>query len=434
MANTSQLDDKVDQAYRKKHFSSITVPLPKEDLSGSPAAPSGLTPNAKPAEEHRLSTPELIASFANLPIPPADPIIENTPPPPCPIASIPSEVLVEIMSHVASLDPALFARLALVCKRFAYGVAREQRIWKAICRGHKFGFASMHYTFACDVRGHQLYTLSPQPNLTPFDSSTSQIPKPLTSWAHVFQAFPRIRFTGIYISTVNYTRPGANSALQSISWNTPIHIVTYYRYLRFYPDGSLISLLSTTEPVDVVPHISWENLEALASTAQHQRRHQRHVSDAVPPPSGPAHPIPAVASGALKSAHRGRWHLIPPFAVDKPVDESSTKDTQPPAPRARQDPLSEGAPDPRDILIETEGANSKYTYSMHLSLRSTASGGMATRSGTPHELGVTNTPKNTKLAWRGFWSYNHLTDDWAEFQLRNDRAFVFRRVRGWGMT
>ncbi|KAI5307884.1 Cell cycle checkpoint protein rad17, partial [Ascosphaera atra] len=77
-------------------------------------------------------------------------------------------------------------------------------------------------------------------------------------------------------------------------------------------------------------------------------------------------------------------------------------------------------PDPRDLTIETEGVDAKYIFRMHLSLRSAHS-----RS--------TNVAKNTRLVWRSFWSYNQLTDDWAEFGLRNDRPFVFSRVRGWGM-
>ena len=41
--------------------------------------------------------------------------------------------------------------------------------------------------------------------------------------------------------------------------------------------------------------------------------------------------------------------------------------------------------------------------------------------------------KNIKLAWRGFWSYNKLTDDWAEFGLKNDKAFWWSRVASYGL-
>src|SRR6266496_4311798 len=36
------------------------------------------------------------------------------------------------------------------------------------------------------------------------------------------------------------------------TWIKPIHLVTYYRYLRFFSDGSCITLLTTKEPIQVV--------------------------------------------------------------------------------------------------------------------------------------------------------------------------------------
>lgn len=292
--------------------------------------------------------------------------------------------------------------MALVCKRLAYHFAHEQHIWKRLCQGSKFGFRGMHYSFTCDLYGHREYTLAPR--YTPFPlEAPVQIPKPLSSWSHVFQTFPRIRFTGIYISTVNYTRAGATSFYQNVSWNSPIHIVTYYRYLRFYPDGTVVSLLDTTEPREVVPHISKENL--MAARAPH--RHQRQTADAGVTVEGAPDPVPPVAMAAMKRALRGRWHLAHPASDPSHPDQDK------------------GALDPRDVVIETEGVDSKYVYTLHLTLRSTSSRG--DNAHTP-----LNPSKNTRLAWKGFWSYNKLTDDWGEFGLRNDRAFVFRRVRGWG--
>ena len=71
-----------------------------------------------------------------------------------------------------------------------------------------------------------------------------------------------------------------------------------------------------------------------------------------------------------------------------------------------------------DLYVETEGAvGAKYMYRLDLSLRSA---GRSTR--------------NNKLVWRGFWSYNRLTDDWAQFALKNDKPFFFSRVRSYGVT
>ncbi|KAK2807289.1 hypothetical protein FQN50_005443 [Emmonsiellopsis sp. PD_5] len=431
-----RLDSKVDQVYRKKHFP------PALHVAGinPPGAPVTV-PNTvhRSQKEPILSTPDLIASFAACAIPVADPAIENTPPPPCPISKIPSEVLVEVLRHVALMDPASFGRLSLVCKRLAYHFAYEQRIWRRLCQGSEFGFGAMHYDFVCDVKGRKIHSFLPEYTPFPFDQVILKIPRPLTTWSQVFQTFPRIRFTGIYISTVNYTRPGAASALQHVSWNAPIHIVTYYRYLRFYPDGSLISLLTTTEPIDVVPHISKENLETLHVGVHAHRKHQHHPSDTVAPGGPVANPIPPIAAAALKNALRGRWHLNNPSPPPPPEEsEASTTSptTNPTPPSATNSTTSNGknpiTPDPRDLFVETEGVDPKYTYIMHLALRSVGTGAsrpVAAENAPPQP----NTAKNTKLMWKGFWSYNRTTEDWAEFGLRNGRAFVFRRVRGWGM-
>ncbi|KAL6234163.1 hypothetical protein BDW75DRAFT_213147, partial [Aspergillus navahoensis] len=404
-----RLDAAVDKKYRNKHFASAWKKTTQAAALSEPA-------KTAPAEQPPIvSTSELINSFASAPILPADPIIEGDPRPPCPIAHVPSEVIVEILGHVALADPAAFARMALVCKRFAYHFAHEQHIWKRLCQESKFGFKSMHYSFACDIHGNPEHTLAPQTRYTPFPTNTPvQLPSPLSSWSEVFHTFPRIRFTGIYISTVNYTRAGAASAYSNISWNSPIHIVTYYRYLRFYPDGTVIYILTTVEPVDLVPHISKANVTAARATSRKQN--PRNVPGVG---SGTQEPVPSVAMDVLKRAQWGRWRLSKPASP-----------TDPPEQAEYSFPSKDGlatTPDPRDLVVETEGVKEKYVYVLHLALRSAAA-----RPSNASPLHP-NPSRNTKLVWKGYWSYDKLTDDWAEFGLKNDRAFVFRRVRGWGL-
>ncbi|GCB28232.1 F-box protein pof7 [Aspergillus awamori] len=421
-----RLDAAVDKTYRNKHFAWAWKKGAQPPAAN--AAASNATATQPAADEPEIiPTPELIASFAHLPIPQAEPLIENTPPPPCPISKVPSEVLVEILRHVAVIDPASFCRMALVCKRLAYHFAHEQHIWKRLCQGSEFGFKAMHYSFACDVHGIPEYTLGPR--YTPFPRSMPvQIPEPLSSWAEVFQIFPRIRFTGIYISTVNYTRPGAASVYQNTSWNSPIHIVTYYRYLRFYPDGTVIYLLTTVEPLEVVPYISKENVKAARAISQKQ--FHRQMADPGNTITGPTDTIPPIAMGALRQAYRGRWRLAKPAPASDSADDVPQDDLISGYESLPVKAQSAGAPpDPRDLVIETEGVGPKYMYLLHLSLRSVSAPKPTNANMTPP-----NPSKNTKLAWKGYWSYNRLTDDWAEFGLKNDRAFVFRRVRGWGMN
>lgn len=418
---TVQLDSAVDKTYRNKHFAWAWK---KPAQHAAPSAPFACSATGKKPEEESetLSTPELIASFAHLPIPQTEPEIENTPPPPCPIANVPSEVVVEILRYVALMDPAAFYRMSLVCKRLAYHFAHEQHIWKRLCQSPEFGFESMQYSFSCDIHGVPEYTLAPR--YTPFPlGAPIQIPEPLESWSQVFQMFPRIRFTGVYISTVNYNRPGAASSYQNVSWNSPIHIVTYHRYLRFYPDGTVLSLLSTTPPLEVVPYISRENvIAARGSNAPPQRRQQQHQQTSDPATDH----VPSSAMAALKYTRLGRWYIVKPITLPEPPNPNAKPEL---APESAPDKVPETVtPDPSDVIIETEGTGPQYTYTLHLGLRSSSS--------ARTELGglPANPSKNTRLAWKGYWSHNKITDDWGEFGLRNDRSFVFRRVKGWGMS
>lgn len=344
--------------------------------------------------------PDLIASFSSFSILPTSPDIEGSPPSaPCPIGSIPSEILIEILARTAVADIASFARLSLVCKRFAYLIAVEDGLWKEVCLGKDHGFGAMHYDYACTISGQPLSDLFPSSNprqegeeggeeVEEEEEKPASGPAPLyfpltplyPTYKTMFQLRPRIRFSGCYISTVNYIRPGASTPSQ-ISFNTPVHIVTYYRYLRFFRDGTCISLLTTTEPIEVVHHLTKENLPPLTTTAT--------TTTATGGGAG--------AGGVISNALRGRWKLSP-------------------LPSTTTSPNSEG-----DVIIETHGIDpNKYMYKLHLSLRS------------PSGINVKKT-KNNKLVWVGFWSWNILTDDWAEFGLRNDRPFWWSRVGSYGM-
>ncbi|MCJ1395037.1 hypothetical protein MMC18_007918 [Xylographa bjoerkii] len=405
-----RLDARVDQTYKNKHFPPSSFASKPTNLNPSNAAVT--VPNSA---HHSLHGPpaanasQLIASFASNILTGAAPPTEGSPSPPCPIASVPFEVIIEILLRTAILDVAAYVRLSLVCKRLAYLVSTEDRIWKRVCSGPEFGFAAMHYDFACQLDG----TLLPPPSPTLTDSSTllshltlsdhtpsltASLPllSPHPTYAHLFQHHPRLRFNGCYISTVNYVRPGASSSNQ-ISWNTPVHIVTYYRYLRFFRDGSCISLLTTAEPADVVHHLLQEHL------------HSNH--------SG------GLPSSVMRNALRGRWRLSGGSPFDHSADKPDVTglDMLPLSPASKAHAAERGGEDepPGNLYVETEGPDAKYTYSMQLALRSASNRAGATR--------------NNKLVWRGFWSYNRLTDDWAEFGLRNDRAFFWSRVRSWGL-
>ncbi|KAG9249266.1 hypothetical protein BJ878DRAFT_410896 [Calycina marina] len=376
-----KLDHKVDQKYRNKHFPpSLNAPklasATQDTVLPAPTA-------ERPVDATPSTINQLLAGFANLSIEPAMHTVEGTPALPCPIADLPSEILIHIFQEVAILDVAAFAKLAQVCKHMAFLVATEESIWKAICQGTEVGFAGMHYEWQRGVLGEPL-----EPDIPDSSEESAELATPAittisrdtitdallrgvyrSSWQQMFRLRPRIRFNGCYISTNNYIRPGQASANQ-LTWNSPVHIVTYYRYLRFFRDGTLISLLSTSEPTEVVHHLSKELLVA------HRNKKSSHLPSAV-----------------MESALRGRWRI-------SPINEHPDVDLKD----------AEG-----HLCVETEGVGPKYVYRVDLSLRSAGKGAM-----------------NNKLVCGGFWSYNKLTDDWAEFSRRNEKPLFWSRVRSYG--
>jgi len=214
-------------------------------------------------------------------------------------------------------------------------------VWKRIALGHEYGFTAMHYSFACQIDGKPLgddgdggYFLgsdsdieeeeSVPPPPSPAQLTAALVPSIYPTYRTLFRLRPRLRFNGCYISTVNYARPGGAS-VNSISWNTPIHIVTYYRYLRFLRNGTCISLLTVSEPSDVVPYLSMEHV------------HKSHG---------------ALPSAPMKDALLGRWRLTGPTVAG-----------------AGEEAEKEGG-----LMVETAGATPKYIYKMVLSLNSAGRG------------------------------------------------------------
>ncbi|KAJ3551479.1 hypothetical protein NP233_g13074 [Leucocoprinus birnbaumii] len=62
-------------------------------------------------------------------------------------------------------------------------------------------------------------------------------------WRRVFIKQPRVRMDGVYIAICHYVRPG----LSENHWVNISHLITYHRYLRFYPNGQVLSLLANEE-------------------------------------------------------------------------------------------------------------------------------------------------------------------------------------------
>lgn len=217
-------DDGVDHLYRQRYF-------PPQQSSRSRGEENGMTARATEAairfplqvssHGHNDDTVESLSKLLDrLEI--ACEVEEQ----PSPICRVPEEILEVMLMHSAVYyDMRAFINFTFTCKKL-YVLGHSSRlIWRSVCIP---AYREMAYS---------------QP---PEESDVVQ--EWHGKWRTMYIERPRIRFHGVYISSCWYCRPGAAD-----SWNTPIHMVTYYRYIRFYPDGTCLTLLSNTAPAEIVP-------------------------------------------------------------------------------------------------------------------------------------------------------------------------------------
>ncbi|KAL1244499.1 F-box only protein [Trichinella spiralis] len=138
------------------------------------------------------------------------------------ISALPVEILMQIFRLVVSadLDVAQLEQLSMVCGGF-YCLARNSDLWHAIC-------AKI------------------------WKSRLGPLPSDFTSWREVYMNRAHLHFNGLYVSKASYVRMGERGYHDHISYN-PWHVVVHYRYLRFFPDDSVIMITTADPPKIVVP-------------------------------------------------------------------------------------------------------------------------------------------------------------------------------------
>jgi F-box protein 9 len=246
------MDHKVDAKYKDKYFprpppAAASASAPAASTSkGKQAAPPPTPPTGVNTAHHSSATPEavgsLIASFAGLRIQPttkaklesnSDTVDakaktkDNTDeqevtaePGFSPLATIPSEILLQILRALALTDVASYARLAQVCKALCFIVNTEESIWHDVCSSI---YSQQLWDWKCAVDGSELIkiwgeTLDGEkvPEENPDEDTETEkrtIPvddeevlKYNNSWKKMLRLRSRVRFNGVYISTCNYLR------------------------------------------------------------------------------------------------------------------------------------------------------------------------------------------------------------------------------------
>ena len=139
----------------------------------------------------------------------------------CFLRMFPRDILKVILCFVVSNDLSLFSNMSLVSILFNETI-HQQPVYK-------FLSLKIH-------NGYFKYE-----ELKKYDND----------WLNLLINKPKLRFNGVYISTFNYIRQG-----YSENFNQPLLMVTYFRYLRLYQDGTCQMFTTTTEPKAIVRTIT----------------------------------------------------------------------------------------------------------------------------------------------------------------------------------
>ncbi|KAH9479358.1 F-box protein pof7 [Psilocybe cubensis] len=228
-----RLDDNVDRAYRREEKLKAIVREQQALQAPKPATEiDELAENFK--EGARITSPPILkkghgitGTIASIVAPFLENALQFEPEKegePVLLNMLPEELLVVILGN---LDPTSIERFAKVSKK-ARVVSLDPGIWRKLV---------------------QRTYLPPQ--IPDYDVIVPVIEKFSWDFRRVYIEQPRLRLDGVYIATCHYVRPG----LSENSWVNTSHLITYHRYLRFYPNGLVLSLLANEEhsPQSIIP-------------------------------------------------------------------------------------------------------------------------------------------------------------------------------------
>ncbi|AET39351.1 SCF ubiquitin ligase complex subunit HRT3 Ecym_4288 [Eremothecium cymbalariae DBVPG len=160
----------------------------------------------------------------------------------------PNDILLRIVEEVVLQAPESWINLSLTCSTFNKLCFHNSVPYKA--------FAEYIYSF-------QHYS----PNPPPATPNVIDHARWAGNYDRMLKELPYVKFQGVYISIVNYLRHGV-AAEGSLSFVSPVQMVTYFRYLRFYPDGTCLRLVTTDVPNQVVNSFTKEAAIPMSSVCR----------------------------------------------------------------------------------------------------------------------------------------------------------------------
>ncbi|CAD1811375.1 hypothetical protein FOB58_003467 [Candida parapsilosis] len=192
-----------------------------------------------------INVDELINSFSNVHL---ETPSEHPDDAPSILLHLPRDIWCHIFEILILTTPESWFNMSITCKKMAH-----------------IGFGNSTYQYLCNlIYPKQVYEeneayrsrLVPRGEL-PIPSDQLLILPHYKSWKNMLHERSFIKYGGCYISIVNYYSEGGKDE-NSLSWTNPVRTITYYRYLRFYPNGTVAKMLSVLPPDRVVPWFSTE--------------------------------------------------------------------------------------------------------------------------------------------------------------------------------
>jgi F-box only protein C-terminal region len=136
---------------------------------------------------------------------------------------LPTEIHVQILKFLAVFDINSIFQISLCCKQMSILILKES-IWR----------------FACNF----YHEVDVDREVSNFDYSF------LKMWIHR----PRLRYDGTYVSTIKYQREGMSDPSLRLANLKTLHVITYYRLKRFYPDHTVLIYTTSTDPEEIIPN------------------------------------------------------------------------------------------------------------------------------------------------------------------------------------
>lgn len=293
-----------------------------------------------------------------------------------PLMHLPTDIWMDIFEILLLTNPESWFNFAITCKKNAYLGFGSKNIWRKLCYliyPQQVYYENKLYLDSIRTPGlaeKQVELPVPKDQLIILSQYQN-------SWKYMLHNRPFIKFNGCYISVINYYSEGGKAEFSS-SWSNPVKTITYYRYLRFYPDGTCIKVLSALEPNKVIPHLLVHN------TRRSLLPNEDPINKA-----GPGHNQAPAKEG--HNIYHGHWTI-------------STSG---------------------EIHIEiAEGSVPYYIFHYHFQIKSL--GGIF---------------KHSKLSWIKYYAIRKKMNDNDEregeetfFPLKNEKAFKFLKVRSYNVN